>query len=76
MLRFFRKMRSALIPESRFGRYFFYALGEIVLVVIGILIALHINNWNEERKADKFEKKLLNELLNTLVKDYRTIHIS
>lgn len=76
MLRFFRKMRSALIPESRFGRYFFYALGEIVLVVIGILIALQINNWNEERKADKFEKKLLNELLNTLVKDYRTIHIS
>jgi hypothetical protein len=43
-------MRSALIPESRFGRYFFYALGEIVLVVIGILIALQVNNWNQEKK--------------------------
>ena len=50
MLRFFRKMRNALIPDSRFGRYFFYALGEIVLVVIGILIALQVNNWNEDRK--------------------------
>ncbi|MDB4582337.1 DUF6090 family protein [Draconibacterium sp.] len=52
MLRFFRKMRTALIPESRFGRYLFYALGEIVLAVIGILIALRINNWNENRKAE------------------------
>jgi len=36
MLRFFRKMRNALIPENRFGRYFFYALGEILFVVFGI----------------------------------------
>lgn len=47
MLRFLRKMRNALIPESRFGRYFFYAVGEIVLVAIGILIALKVNNMNE-----------------------------
>jgi hypothetical protein len=53
-----------------------YAIGEIVLVVIGILIALQINNWNEERKADKFEKKLLNELLNSLVDDYELIHLT
>lgn len=63
MLHFFRKMRKALIPESRFGRYFFYALGEIVLVVIGILIALQINNWNETRKEAIFERKMLNEIL-------------
>lgn len=66
MLRFFRKMRNALIPESRFGRYFFYALGEIVLVVIGILIALQINNWNEKRKEAIFERKVLNEILTSL----------
>ena len=62
MLHFFRKMRNALIPENRFGRYFFYALGEIILVVIGILIALQVNNWNEARKLHKKEVKLLREL--------------
>lgn len=62
MLRFFRKMRNALVPENRFGRYFLYALGEIVLVVIGIVIALQINNWNEKRKEAVFELKVLNEI--------------
>jgi len=62
MLHFFRKMRKALIPESRFGRYFFYALGEIVLVVIGILIALQVNNWNQSRNLKKQEKILLAEI--------------
>lgn len=50
MLRFFRKMRNSLLAENRFTRYFFYATGEIVLVVIGILIALQLNNWNATRK--------------------------
>lgn len=66
MLHFFRKMRKALIPENRFGRYFFYALGEIVLVVIGILIALQINNWNAEQKLKKQEISILNILLENL----------
>lgn len=69
MLRFFRKMRSALIPENRFGRYFFYALGEIVLVVVGILIALQVNNWNENRKTAKQEKNFFSDILNDLEKD-------
>lgn len=64
MLHFFRKMRKALIPESRFGRYFFYALGEIVLVVIGILLALQINIWNQERKNRNEEKTILSNLNN------------
>lgn len=59
MLRFFRKMRKALIPENRFGRYFFYAVGEIFLVVIGILIALQVNNWNEQRKDRIQERNFL-----------------
>ena len=62
MLRFFRKMRNALIPESRFGRYFFYAMGEIVLVVIGILIALQINNWNATRKNNAEFKSIMEAL--------------
>lgn len=66
MLHFFRKMRKVLIPESRFGRYFFYALGEIVLVVVGILIALQINNWNGARKEAIFEQQMLNEILVSL----------
>ncbi len=48
--------------ENKTGKYFKYAIGEIILVVLGILIALQINNLNEKRKADIFEKKLLEDL--------------
>jgi hypothetical protein len=50
-------------PALPAGRYFKYAIGEIILVVIGILIALSINKWNEERKENLFEKKVLSEIL-------------
>ncbi len=50
MLRFFRKLRQRLLNENKFSRYLFYALGEIMLVVIGILVALQVDNWNEDRK--------------------------
>lgn len=50
MIRFFRKIRLRLLAENKFGRYILYAIGEIVLVVIGILIALQINNNNDLRK--------------------------
>lgn len=53
MIRFFRKIRQNLLLESKTGKYLKYAFGEIVLVVIGILIALQINNWNEQVKQDK-----------------------
>ena len=45
--------------EKKTSKYFKYAIGEIVLVVIGILIALQINNWNEQEKENEFEKKIL-----------------
>jgi hypothetical protein len=48
--------------ENKTGKYFKYAIGEIVLVVIGILIALQVNNWNEFRKERKIEKELIAEL--------------
>ncbi|PHR71352.1 MAG: hypothetical protein COA67_06510 [Lutibacter sp.] len=49
MIKFFRKIRQNLLMENKTGKYFKYAIGEIVLVVIGILIALQINNWNQQR---------------------------
>lgn len=52
-------------------QYLAYAVGEIFLVVIGILIALQINTWNEIRKTRQYEFKMLLELKNTLEKDYR-----
>jgi hypothetical protein len=66
MIKFFRKIRQNLIMENKTGkpalpagRYFKYAIGEIVLVVIGILIALQINNWNQNRQQRQQEHKLL-----------------
>ena len=63
MLPFFRKIRWRLARDNQFLKYSRYAIGEIVLVVIGILIALQINNWNEERKVREVERVLLNSLL-------------
>ncbi len=62
MIKFFRKIRQNLLMENRTGKYFKYALGEIVLVVIGILIALQINNLNEERKDRIVEQEILKQL--------------
>jgi len=50
MITLFRKIRKQLLTQNKLTRYLVYAVGEIFLVVIGILIALQINNWNEEKK--------------------------
>ena len=52
MIKFFRHIRRKLLEQNQMGKYFKYAIGEIILVVIGILIALQINNWNEKRKDE------------------------
>lgn len=62
MLKFFRKIRQDLIAEGKTTKYLKYAIGEIILVVIGILIALQINNWNEGRKESNKERLLLSNL--------------
>ncbi|AGC78075.1 hypothetical protein LX97_03161 [Nonlabens dokdonensis] len=62
MIKFFRKIRQNLLSEGKTGKYFKYAIGEIVLVVIGILIALSINNLNEQRKANIKEQAILKRL--------------
>ena len=74
MFRFFRKMRNSLLSENKFTRYFFYALGEIFLVVIGILIALQVNNWNENRKTKTFEKVILTQLKESLKRDLKVLN--
>lgn len=59
MIKFFRNIRKTMIKENKVTKYLLYAIGEIVLVVIGILIALGINNWNENRKSLNQEHKIL-----------------
>ncbi|NVK48260.1 MAG: hypothetical protein HWE09_00735 [Cyclobacteriaceae bacterium] len=62
MISFFRKIRQKLLQENRGTRYLIYALGEVLLVVIGILIALQVNNWNEDRKLEKVSDQTLQSL--------------
>ena len=68
MIKFFRKIRQNLLMENKTGKYFKYAIGEIVLVVIGILIALAINNWNNER----ISKRRSIDYMESLVEDIRS----
>ena len=68
MIKFFRKIRQRLLTENRVGKYVLYAFGEIILVVIGILIALSINNWNENKKNINQAKKHL-ETISLNLKD-------
>jgi hypothetical protein len=74
MLKFFRKIRQRLLAENKLSKYLIYAFGEIVLVVIGILIALSINNWNEGRKNDQKESILVKNIVEDLRLD--SLHIS
>ena len=69
MIKFFRKIRQRLLTENKFSKYLIYAIGEIVLVVIGILIALQINNWNESSKQRIEEVRLLEKVSIDLVSD-------
>mgnify|MGYP000005817841 CR=1 FL=1 len=74
MIKFFRKIRQNLLSEGKTGKYFKYAVGEIILVVIGILIALQINNWNEQRKARIYEKELYSRIIMNLQLDEKRIN--
>jgi hypothetical protein len=69
MINFFRKIRKQLADDNKFLKYSRYAIGEIVLVVIGILIALQINNWNENRKVDNKKLELIKQLKNDVNND-------
>jgi hypothetical protein len=69
MINFFRKTRLQLMTENKFSKYLIYAIGEIALVVIGILIALQINNWNEENKLNASKQVYYQQLLKDLNAD-------
>ena len=70
MIKFFGKIRQKLLSENKFGKYLTYAIGEIILVVFGILIALQINNWNTSQinksESKEFNQRLLNEFVGNL----------
>ncbi|MFT5215450.1 MAG: hypothetical protein ACI83H_000559 [Glaciecola sp.] len=67
MIKFFSKIRYSLIEQNKSGKYFKYTIGEIILVVIGVLIALSINNWNENRKNSIKEIQFLEGFKNDLM---------
>ncbi len=74
MSKLFKKLRFNLFMKGKKGSYYKYAFGEIILLVLGILIALSINNWNEERKNNLIEKKLILNIIKDLRLD--SIYIS
>jgi len=68
VIKFFSKIRHRLLSEGNTGKYLKYAIGEIALVVIGILIALQINNWNAEKNRKNAEKVIIEQLIEDLKK--------
>lgn len=81
MTKFFRKIRRSLIAEFRFlkpaspvGRYLLYAIGEIILIVLGIWIALKINGINNDRLNRQLEANYLNEISDNLKEDIEELH--
>ncbi len=73
MIKFFRTIRQKLISEGDIGKYLKYALGEIMLIVLGILIALSINNWNDKRKNNLTESEYYCKLLADFELDKKNI---
>lgn len=76
MIKFFRKIRQNMIKENRVSKYMLYAIGEIILVVIGILIALQINNWNENNKSKALEKQMMSNLNSEFINNLNKIQES
>ena len=74
MLTLLRKLRRSLVEKGNVKRYLLYAIGEITLVVIGILIALQVNTWNEHRLEKKIQHRSLNQLLEELRYDVRRLN--
>ena len=69
MIKFFRRLRRKLLDEGNLKKYLAYGIGEIILVVVGILIALQINNSNNDRISSSQEITLLKEMKNNLEQD-------
>ncbi|HRE78972.1 MAG TPA: hypothetical protein PLL09_14230 [Flavobacterium sp.] len=76
MLKFFRKIRFNQLKEGKFLNYLKYGVGEIILVVIGILIAVNINNYNEKRKQKNLQSSIFKIIEEEMISDTLTIHQS
>jgi len=74
MIKFFRKIRQQLLSENRITTYFLYAIGEIFLVMVGILLALQVNNWNEDRKLEQKESVYLKGLKQNLLESKKELN--
>jgi hypothetical protein len=74
MIKLFRHIRKNLLEEGKASKYFKYAIGEIVLVVIGILIALQVNNWNTEKNNKELGKNFLKDFKSDLETDIATLN--
>jgi hypothetical protein len=66
MIKFFKQIRQSLLSENKFSKYLLYAIGEIILVFIGIAMALQFNNWNEAKKTREKEQQVLTEIVSDL----------
>jgi hypothetical protein len=73
MLNFLRRIRRNLLEEGNLKKYLAYAVGEIIIVVVGILLALYLNNWNQKRTADKLEIQYYQNMKNQLNEDLSTL---
>jgi hypothetical protein len=73
MIKFFRRIRQDLLSEGKTSKYFKYAIGEIILVMIGILLAVQVNNWNIDRANSILEQKYLNNVKLDLQKDLASL---
>ncbi len=74
MIKFFRRIRQNLLSEGKTGKYLKYAFGEIILVVIGILIAIQINDWNNNRIEEKSDYQLIETLITDLKSKNKEFH--
>lgn len=73
MIKFFRQIRQRLVSKNKYSKYMLYAIGEIALVMIGILLALQVNNWNEKRKAKVKEVEVLEDFQKGLTFDIKQL---
>ena len=74
MIKFFKSIRQELVMKNDTSKYFKYAIGEVVLVMVGILLALQVNNWNNTRAKKQLEKTVLLQLkedLGSMLNDLR-----
>ncbi|MEL7249591.1 MAG: DUF6090 family protein [Bacteroidota bacterium] len=75
MIRFFREVKQRLLSENKVGSYLSYAIGEIILVVLGILIAIQVNNRNTNQQERKIESSYLVSIQNNLQEDIEELQV-